>query len=127
MYWYASISDIHRYLAYASVIIFSLRALGVLIRLEVLNDGRTKVLGFAVDVPLTMTGISLWYQLAINPLYEPWLALKFILLAAYIGLGAWALRAESREEELLALLLALTSIGLLFAVSFTQDPWMGLR
>jgi uncharacterized membrane protein SirB2 len=127
MYWYSSIGDIHRYLAYASVVFFTLRALGVLFSVDVLKDGRTKVLSFGVDVPLTMTGISLWYQLGINPIDTPWLALKFLLLALYIGLGAWALRAKTREGELLALLLALTCMGLLFGVASTQDPWMGLR
>jgi uncharacterized membrane protein SirB2 len=127
MFWYSSLAEVHLYLAYASVIFFTLRALGVVFNIDLLKDGRTKVLSFGVDVPLTMTGISLWYQLGANPLYEPWLAMKFIYLAAYIALGALALRAKTREGELLALLLALLSMGLLFGVATTKDPWMGLR
>ncbi len=111
MLWYSSLSEVHLYLAYASVIFFTLRALGVVFNIDLLKDGRTKVLSFGVDVPLTMTGISLWYQLGANPVYEPWLALKFIYLAAYIALGASALRAKTREGELLALLLALLSMA----------------
>lgn len=127
MLWYSSLSEVHLYLAYASVIFFTLRALGVVFNIDLLKDGRTKVLSFGVDVPLTMTGISLWYQLGANPMYESWLAMKFFYLAAYIALGALALRAQTREGELLALLLALLSMGLLFGVATTKDPWLGLR
>jgi hypothetical protein len=38
-----------------------------------------------------------------------------------VALGAWALRAQSREAELLALLLALVCMGLLWVVSSTRS------
>ena len=44
MLWYSSLSEVHLYLAYASVIFFTLRALGVVFNIDLLKDGRTKVL-----------------------------------------------------------------------------------
>ena len=50
---------------------------------------------------------------------------SFALLFAYLALGALALRAKTRESALLALILALTCMGLLFGVALTRDPFMG--
>ena len=126
MYWYASIGDIHRYLAYASVVFFGLRAFGMLLGIEWLKDGRIKVLSFAVDVPLTMTGLSLWSMAGINPIDQPWLLSKFVLLIGYVAFGAWAMRAREREVTLLAMLLAAVCMGLLFAVSMQRSATGGL-
>jgi uncharacterized membrane protein SirB2 len=125
MYWYTGMLEMHRWLAVASVAIFTFRALDVLLRTRRLSEGPGKVMSFFIDLPLTISGLSLWGLLGINPFQEPWLLMKFLLLAAYVGLGALALRAKTREGELLALILALTCMALLFGVAFTRDPFMG--
>lgn len=113
---YGEILGMHRWLAIASVAVYVLRAIDVLLRTGWLNSGRGKVLAFGIDGPLTISGLSLWGLAMLNPFTNaPW------LLAAYVGLGAWALRAQSREAELLALLLALVCMGLLWAVSSTRS------
>jgi len=117
---YGDILGMHRWLAIASVAVYVLRAIDVLLRTGWLSGGRGKVLAFGIDGPLTISGLSLWGLAMFNPFTNaPWLLAKLLLLAAYVGLGAWALRAQSREAELLALLLALVCMGLLWAVSST--------
>ncbi len=118
---YGDLSSLHRSLAMASVTVYVLRAIDVLLRTGWLS-GRGKVLAFGIDLPLTVSGLSLWGLAMFNPFTNaPWLLAKLLLLAAYVGLGAWALRAQSREAELLALLLALVCMGLLWAVSSTRS------
>lgn len=118
---YGDILDMHRWLAIASVTVYVLRAIDVLMRTGWLS-GRGKVLAFVIDLPLTVSGLSLWGLAMFNPFTNAlWLLAKLLLLAAYVALGAWALRAQSREAELLALLLALVCMGLLWAVSSTRS------
>ena len=118
---YGDILDMHRWLAIASVTVYVLRAIDVLMRTGWLS-GRGKVLAFVIDLPLTVSGLSLWGLAMFNPFtIALWLLAKLLLLAAYVGLGAWALRAQSREAELLALLLALVCMGLLWTVSSTRS------
>ncbi len=126
MYWYTGMLEMHRWLAVASVIVFALRALDVVARTRWLSEGRGKVMSILLDVPLTISGLSLWGLLQTSLVSEPWLAVKFLLLAGYVGLGAQALRAQTREGELLALVLALTCMALLFGVALTRDPFLGL-
>ena len=118
---YGDLLNLHRWLAMASVTVYVLRAIDVLLRTGWLS-GRGKVLAFGIDLPLTVSGLSLWGLAMFNPFTNaPWLLAKLLLLAAYVGLGAWALRAQSREAELLALLLALVCMGLLWTVSSTRS------
>lgn len=126
MYWYDAMLTMHRWLAFASAAIFLVRALGTLFRAGWMSGGQAKLAQVGVDVPLTVSGLSLWGLLAINPVYQPWLAMKFLLLGVYIGFGAMALRAPEREAELLWLLLALMALGGLFAASFTRQAGLGL-
>ncbi len=126
MYWYTGMLEMHRWLAIASVLVFALRALDVLLRTRLLSEGPGKVMSVLLDVPLTISGLSLWGLLQTSLVNEPWLAMKFLLLAVYVALGAQALRAKTREGELLALLLALTTMAVLFGVALTRDPFMGL-
>jgi len=126
MYWYVGMLEMHRWLAVASVLVFALRALDEVARTRWLSDGRGKVMSILLDVPLTISGLSLWGLLQTSLVNEPWLAVKFLLLAVYVGLGALALRAKTREGELLALVLALTCMALLFGVAMTRDPFLGL-
>ncbi len=118
---YGDILDLHRWLAIASVTVYVLRAIDVLMRTGWLS-GRGKVLAFVIDLPLTVSGLSLWGLAMFNPFTNAlWLLAKLLLLAAYVALGAWSLRAQSREAELLALLLAMVCMGLLWAVSSTRS------
>lgn len=126
MYWYEGMLSMHRWLAIASALIFVLRAIGTLARSPQLSGGHLKIAQFCVDFPLSVAGLSLWSLLYLNPVTSPWLGLKFIALAAYIGFGALTLRAKEREVELIWLLLALLALGAVFALSFSRDPWMGL-
>jgi uncharacterized membrane protein SirB2 len=126
MYWYTGMLEMHRWLAVASVLVFALRALDEVARTRWLSEGRGKLMSILLDVPLTISGLSLWGLLQTSLVNEPWLAMKFLLLAVYVGLGALALRAKTREGELLALILAMTCMAVLFGVALTRDPFMGL-
>lgn len=126
MYWYDGMLTMHSWLAFASAAIFLLRALGTLFRAGWVGGGQLKLAQVGVDVPLTISGLSLWGLLALNPVDQPWLAVKFLLLGAYVGFGALALRAPEREAELLWLLLALLALGGMFGASFSRQPGLGL-
>ncbi|MCZ8235294.1 MAG: SirB2 family protein [Inhella sp.] len=125
MLWYTEMLEMHRWLAVGSVLVFALRALDVIARTRWLSEGTGKVMSVLLDVPLAVSGLSLWGLLQTDPWVETWLLMKFALLFAYLALGALALRAKTRESALLALILALTCMGLLFGVALTRDPFMG--
>ena len=125
MLWYSEMLEMHRWLAVASVVVFALRALDVIARTRWLSEGTGKLINVLLGVPLVVSGLSLWGLLQTNPWVETWLLMKFVLLAAYVGLGTLALRAKTREGELLALILAMACMGLLFGVAMTRDPFMG--
>ena len=87
-----------------------------------------RYLSYGIDTVLLGAALML---LAIVPgaIYaNGWLAAKLTLLAAYIGLGTFALkRGRTRRVRLVCFVAALATYGLMLAIARTHDPLGPLR
>ncbi len=118
-------SEIHVLLAWCSVALFLVRGLAFQLGGQWALDSRLSVLVFGIDLLMTITGLSLWVLLFMNPfLRDSWLLAKLIALAVYTICAHWAMgRGEFRS---LGYLLALLALAYMLACSFTRSPWLGL-
>lgn len=126
---YPLIKMTHIGLALSSGILFLCRAVGSLIGLSHLALARPiRRLSVAIDTLLLLAALLLLYILRLDPLAVSWLQAKLVLLVAYIVFGTLALRrARTRRGRLVALILALLSFALIFAIARTHDPMGWLR
>ena len=109
-------------LAYLTVIGFVLRAVWSLTDSPLKSNKLTKILPHVVDTLLLVLGVVMAYQLSLSP-FEGWLAAKLVGLLAYIGFGVVTMRAPGLAAKLLGLVGALVSVGYIFAVAFSRNPW----
>ncbi|MCV2418989.1 SirB2 family protein [Paucibacter sp. DJ2R-2] len=118
-------SEIHVLLAWCSVALFLVRGLAFQFGGQWALDSRLSVLVFGIDALMTITGLSLWALLFLNPfLRDSWLLAKLIALVVYTVCAHWAMgRGEFRS---LGYLLALLSLAYMLACSITRSPWLGL-
>ncbi len=74
------------------------------------------------DSVLMLAGVSLMVWSAQYPgPQHPWLAVKLVLLLAYIGLGKQALRADqARPRQAMGFVLALVCVGSMVALALTR-------
>ncbi len=102
------VKTLHITLALISVCGFSARVWAMLYRPELLQLSMTRRLPHIVDTLLLASGVSLAWHYSFNPIYQPWLATKLVLLVCYILLGAFGLRyAHTRQWRLTCSLAAL--------------------
>lgn len=125
-YDYPVILELHILLAVLSMGMIATRGLGILAGAEWPKDERLRFLNVAVDILLTVTGLSLWGLLNISPVHHGWLMLKLILLPTYIALGALAFNGRSNEMRALGYVGALICMGLIVGVSYTREAFLGL-
>jgi len=125
--FYTQIQEMHVLLAVLSMAMIATRGLGVLWGAGWPMDSRLRTINGAVDVLLTITGLSLWGLLDINPIHHSWLMAKLVLLPLYATLGALAFKPElSTELKAFCYGGALVCMGLIVGISNTRDPWLGL-
>jgi uncharacterized membrane protein SirB2 len=94
-----------------SVALFIFRGVGVLKKRLWPMHPFWRWLSVGIDVVLLFSGLSLWYVMHHNPMYENWFALKLTLLVLYIVLGSIALkRAASHRMKLIAFIGALSVV-----------------
>jgi len=80
-------------------------------------------LSVAIDVPLLVSGASLWALLSHHPLQHPWLGVKLVLLVVYIVLGSMALkRGRTRAQRLGFFAAALAVVMLILGTALTRHP-----
>ncbi len=120
MYWYLEMLQLHVALVAASGLLFLLRGGGSLAGAEWPLDGRLRTLGFAFDFLISLTGLSLWYLLGLDPINQPWLGAKLLLLGGFIGLANLCLRAQELLLRLLGYAGALGCFGLMLWLSYTH-------
>lgn len=101
MFWYLEMLQLHVALVTASALLFVLRGAASVAGAAWALDGRLRALGFGFDFLLSMTGLSLWGLLQISPIDQPWLAVKLLLLGAYIVLANLCLRGADTAPRLL--------------------------
>ncbi|MCV2369676.1 SirB2 family protein [Roseateles oligotrophus] len=117
--------QIHAVLAWFSVAMFLVRGLAFHFGAGWVMDDRIRTLVFGIDFLLTITGLSLWVLLYLNPfLRDGWLLAKLLALAAYTVCAHLAM--GSNKFHLLAYIGSLLLLAYMLGVSITRSPWLGL-
>jgi len=127
MYWYLQMLQLHVGLVVGMVLLFLIRGAGAVAGARWAMDDRLRTLAGGIDFMVTLVGLSLWAMLQVDLMQQPWLAMKFLLLAVYILLANVTLRlARSTEARLLGYIGALLCLGLMVAVARTRLAFAGL-
>lgn len=112
-----------------SFVLFFLRGLWMIGASERLKSRWVKVVPHVVDTVLLASAISMVVMSAQNPFLKSWIMAKVIALILYILLGMVALRAgRTRQQRVLAWILALTVFTYIVMVAITRNPvpWAGM-
>ncbi|MBT9491002.1 MAG: SirB2 family protein [Paucibacter sp.] len=116
--------QIHALLGWFSVAMFLVRGLAYQFGLAWSLDVRVRTLVFGIDLLLTITGLSLWVLLYLNPLRDGWLLAKLLALAAYTVFAHMAMGSQRFHWP--AYLGSLLLLAYMLGVSVTRSPWLGL-
>jgi uncharacterized membrane protein SirB2 len=117
--------QIHALLAWFSVAMFLVRGLAYQFGAAWSLDDRLRTLVFGIDLLLTITGLSLWVLLYLNPiLRDGWLLAKLLALAAYTVSAHLAMGSQRFHWP--AYLGSLLLLAYMLGVSITRSPWLGL-
>lgn len=120
---YAALRAAHIGLVIASVSLFAVRGLGVLLSAAWPMRPRLRHLSEGIDTLLLLAGATLWWWLQHNPLREPWFMTKLLLLPLYVLLGIFALkRARTRAARAGCYAAALAVVGLMALSATTRAP-----
>ena len=114
--------SIHLVLAYLTVLGFVVRGIWALSDSAFRSQKWVKITPHVVDTLLLLIGVAMVVDLSISPL-EGWLAAKLLGLIAYIGFGVVTMRAGTQSMKIVGFIGALASVGYIFAVAFTRNPW----
>lgn len=128
--FYPQIRLLHIALAAATGLLFLLRGLLVLGGREpVANHAAVRWLSYSIDTALLTAALMLLTVLHLSPLRTPWLAVKIVLLLAYIVAGSFALRrARTPRAKLACFITALACYLLMIGIARAHDPlgWLML-
>ena len=111
----------------ASISLFAIRGLGVLLQMRWPMLPVWRVTSVMIDIVLLSAGITLWWMVSHNPIQESWLAVKHTLLPVYVALGTMALnKADTTPKRLFFYLAALSCAGYIFMTGLTRQAlwWM---
>ena len=117
-------SQIHVLLAWCSATFFLVRGLAFQFGVAWAMDSRLRTLVFGIDVLLTVTGLSLWGLLSLNPPHHGWLLAKLLALVAYTACAQWAMGGTQFRG--LAYAAGLLMLAYMMGVSITRSPRLGL-
>lgn len=121
--FYLPLKAAHISLAATSGTLFAARGAAVLAGQAWPMARPWRLASMAVDTLLLAAGATLWALLALNPLQQPWLGAKLLLLVAYIGLGTLALkRARSRGARAACYVAALAVLLFVVGVARRHHP-----
>ncbi len=116
------LKSMHLALAYLTVLGFVVRGIWALTGSALGAQKWVKITPHVVDTALLVLGVVMLIQLSISPL-QGWLVAKLMGLLAYIGFGVLTMRAATQHLKIAGFVGALASVGYIFAVAFTRDPW----
>jgi len=122
--------QVHFISVLASVSLFATRGLAVLLQKNWPMQTVWRVTSVLIDIMLLIAGLTLWWLISHNPMHEPWLAVKLILLPIYIALGTMALKkADNTPTRLSFYLAALACAGYMFMTGLTRNAlwWMQVK
>jgi uncharacterized membrane protein SirB2 len=126
--FYPHIKTAHVALVSASGLLFAVRGAAVLAGHAWPLRGALRVTSVAIDSALLAAGVVLWSLLALQPLRDPWLGTKLLLLLLYIALGSLALkRARTQRGRALAYAAALACYLHMASVALAHHPLGALR
>lgn len=121
---YPTIKALHVLSVVTSIALFALRGalvLGGAGRLG--NHALPRYLSYTVDTFLLTFALMLWAMLQIDPLAQPWLATKLLLLPIYIVLGSFAVkRAKTRRLRAISYAAALCVAFLMYGIATAHHP-----
>lgn len=121
--WYPWIKLAHIAFVTCSGALFALRGVSLLAGARWPSRPAARVASVVIDTLLLAAGATLWWLLRLDPLRQPWLGAKLVLLVPYVLLGTWALkRARGRGERLLGLALALLVFATIASIALTHRP-----
>lgn len=115
----------YAHLAFAITAIsgFAVRGYWMLTESARLSARATRIAPHVIDALFLLTGIAMVYQLSLPVLQTPWLLAKFAGLAAYIVLGAIALRrGPTMQVRLIAFVGALSAFAYIAGAALSKSP-----
>jgi uncharacterized membrane protein SirB2 len=120
---YLALRDLHVGCVTLSGTLFVLRGALHVAAHPLVNRLWVRVLSWCIDTALLAAGALLMIALHQYPPEQAWLAVKLLLLLAYIVLGYIALkRARTRRARALALLAALLVFAYMIGVALRHHP-----
>lgn len=126
--FYPHIKTAHVALVSASGLLFALRGAAVLAGHSWPLSRTLRLSSVAIDSALLAAGLLLWSLLALQPLRDPWLGAKLLLLLLYIAFGSLALkRARTQRGRALAYTAALACYLYMISVALAHHPLGALR
>lgn len=125
---YPTIKLLHITLVVCSGLLFAARGAGVLAGQTWPMRPAARWASVAIDTALLTAGITLWALLSLNPVSQPWLGAKLLLLMVYIVLGSLALKWAPRPgQRAVCFVAALAVYGLMASVAWSHQPLGALR
>lgn len=119
---YPQLKASHAGFAMLTIMVFSVRGLGVLAGMQWPMHIALRVGSMVIDTLLVATAVALLVALQFNMLAQPWMQLKLVLLVAYVVLGVFALkRAPTRSGKALAFVLALLCFAHMYGMARHKD------
>lgn len=120
---YLLLKYFHLALAITAISGFIVRGYWMLTESARLSARATRIAPHVIDALFLLTGIAMVYLLSLPVLQTPWLLAKFAGLAAYIVLGAIALRrGPTMQVRLLAFVGALSAFAYIAGAALSKSP-----
>jgi len=126
---YPKLKASHAGFAMLTIMVFTIRGLGVLAGMQWPMKTWLRVGSMVIDTLLLATAVALLVAMQFSMLSMPWLQLKLVLLVAYVALGVFALkRASTRSGKALAFAAALLCFAHMYGMARTKDilGWLAM-
>ncbi len=121
--FYPQIKSVHIAAVLASGLLFLLRGAALHAGMTWAMAAPLRYLSYLIDTTLLTAALMLATLLHQYPFVHAWLTAKVLLLAAYIGLGTFALkRGATRKIRILCWLAALLIYGFIISVARAHHP-----
>jgi uncharacterized membrane protein SirB2 len=115
------LKEFHVAFAYLTVASFAIRGLLSIAESPMRNAKWMRIAPHVIDTFLLLFGIALAVTLSLSPLANGWLMAKIVGLVAYVGFGVMAMRARTRPLKIVGFVLAIASVGYIFAVAYSKQ------
>ncbi|EAR08109.1 SirB2 family protein [Reinekea blandensis] len=122
---YLMIKHLHMTLALISILGFIVRGALAINQHSIMQQKWIRILPHIIDTGLIVAAIYLAWFLRLNPITQPWLAVKIVALVVYIVLGARVIkRRGSVKAQWVTYAAAIATFAYIGAVAMTRSPWI---